>query len=640
MRRFVSLSFLIGLIFIRFSYAQTTDDIQSIQNDSIPRQPIEFSAPSASEYIIGLLKNDTLWRSSQDEKMKQPLERLIGQYQIPYDTIKSRLENFEYDSVSVVLTWFRQHDTIPIKWLNTSTFIADTIALEKEPFIIKQTIIESAIDSVDNEFQYVLQDPQAVVDSAAIKRDTITEVFIDSLFLEERNIRMHQIIEEQIVPPVIIPRSNQSVRFLSDSTGIVITRSSNALVAGDESPFYIVPGELMIDSLRKAVETLLTYTEERDSILLFVSDKDGRQMPFWLSTIEADRKRIWVKNHANDSITIWMGNPSKNNLTLLLEDNVNVERRGKKLANEIPISTLRPQRSLASVSPLAEIPVFWDHGFSSALTLNENYFSNWAKGGETSLASMVDIGANAKYTNKALKSTWTNTGRLRYGSIITKVEDEKNSYQYRTNTDMIELNSQYNRVLRDKIDFSSVLYFKTQIAYGYKNPRDTVPISKFLNPGTFTVGVGVEYKPVPKTTLNFSPLSYRNTFVLDTAQINQKNHGIDTDKKARQEMGGQLVIRSSVTILNGLNVTNNIRLFSGYLEKPENVDVDWEISLDKQISWFFMVRLNFHTIYDDDIRFTVEDKEGQPVKLPDGSTKRIPKVQFKQFLGLTLSFRI
>ena len=41
-------------------------------------------------------------------------------------------------------------------------------------------------------------------------------------------------------------------------------------------------------------------------------------------------------------------------------------------------------------------------------------------------------------------------------------------------------------------------------------------VSKFLNPAILTVGLGFDYKPNKKTSINFSPLSYKGTFVTDT----------------------------------------------------------------------------------------------------------------------------
>ena len=136
-----------------------------------------------------------------------------------------------------------------------------------------------------------------------------------------------------------------------------------------------------------------------------------------------------------------------------------------------------------------------------------------------------------------------------------------------------------------------------------------------------------------------APLSYKNTFVLDTANIDQTTHGVDAGKRARQEMGAQLVISHKMVILEDMNISTKLRLFSNYLNNPENVDVDWELMMDKKISWFFTVRFNLHMIYDDDVRFPVLDADDQPVLNPDGSAKKVPKTQLKQFLGLSLLFR-
>jgi hypothetical protein len=625
--------FFICLLVVFTSYGQSAENAEVNPNDTVSSKPIIFSATSASEYIINLLGSDGLWRTTGDT-MQVSLSRLLHHYHEPFDSVATRLSRFDYNIINPRRTSISHKDTLPLRWLSESVFFIDTVKLGKEPFYTQKTVIIKAVDSMVFSLTDRIPDMKFLVDSMLQLRDTITEVLIDTQLLESKNVRLHQLVDDQIVPPLFPTNTGKSIRFLADSSRIVVTETSRAYVADRESPFYIVPGEMMPDSLRFAVETLLRFSEERDSILLFFTDLQGRSMPFWISSQKEEMRRYWVKNYENDSITIWIGNPAKNNITLILEDDVQVERMEKKLADDIPITTSVPQRTLASVRPLKEIPVHWKLGLSSAFILNQTYLSNWARGGENSLSSMLDLRGTALYTNAEAKKKWESSGRLRYGTVVTQ------EHGFRTNTDLLEFNSQYNKVIREKIDFSSVFYMKTQVDKGFKYPNDSVVVSKFLNPGTFTIGVGFEYKPFKNTSLNFSALSYKNTFVLDTANINQKTHGIDIDKRSRQEMGGQLMIRNTVTILDGLKISNAIRLFSGYLDKPQNIDVDWEINLDKQINWYFLVRVNLHFIYDDDIRFAVLDQNDQPVLLPDGSEKRVPKLQFKQFLGLTLSFRI
>jgi hypothetical protein len=401
----------------------------------------------------------------------------------------------------------------------------------------------------------------------------------------------------------------------------------------------MLPGLQTPDSLKLAVETLLNFTVKRDSVLLYLNDVNGNRTPFWLSAGEGDLVRFWVKNAKNDSITIWMGNPSKYDLALILEDDIYVERLGRKTTEELPISGIQPSRALATVKPLTEIPVYWVYSLTNSFSLNQNFLSNWARGGESSLSGMLDINARARYTNKETKEQWTNSARLRFGTIGT-IEPGFKVNNIRTSTDIFEVNSQYNRRIFDKFDFSSILYFKTQLAKGFRAPNFDDPVSKFLSPGAITIGSGFEYKPSDKTQLNFSVLTYRNTFVLDTVLINQTLHGVDKNRRSRQELGGQLMIRNTFKIQDNMTVTNAVRLFSSYLNKPQNVDVDWEMSIERQISYLFSIRLNIHLIYDDDIRFAVLDDAGQPVLLPDGSPRKVPRTQLNQFMGLTFSFRL
>jgi hypothetical protein len=167
-----------------------------------------------------------------------------------------------------------------------------------------------------------------------------------------------------------------------------------------------------------------------------------------------------------------------------------------------------------------------------------------------------------------------------------------------------------------------------------------VVVSKFLNPASLTVALGIEFKPFKHTTLNLAPLSYKNTFVLDTALIDQTQHGIKSNRRSKQELGTQIVIMNELSPLEDFTITNKIRLFSNYLNNPQNVDVDWELLLDKKISWFFTIRLNLHLIYDDDIKFTIYDEDHNPIILPDGSEKKGPRTQFKEFIGVSLLFKL
>jgi hypothetical protein len=649
-----------GLLILSGTYGRSID--KTLTSLAI-RDTISFASPqAATEYIQQLLDIDKTWNSERDS-FRLSLSRLIQHANEPFDSVSKRLLNFEYDSLKIKEVEIVKRDTVKLFWLNDSTCIVDEGKLEKEPLIRQTTIIKRIHDTIRivrkdsvSENTMVMDSLLSKQDTSLISRDTINKrlvheyqtittgivkvdtievVEIDTAYLQVQNVKMRKILNGRVTPPVISNTRNQTYWFSADSSRIIITERNRAYIADENSPFYIVTDEKMPDSLKMAVQTLLNYTSQRDSILLYINDVNGKKTPFWLTKGDDEFYRYWIKNNRNDSITIWMGNPSKNELSLLLEQNVNLERLKKEAIEDIPLVNIQPEIKLAKITPLEEIPVYWDYSFSSAFSLNQTYLSNWSKGGENSFSSLLDIDGTAVYKDTKAETEWTNNARIKFGTLITE------EYGFRTNTDIFEINSQYNKVIKKKLDFSTIFYMKNQLAKGYKfYSRDSaVMVSKFLNPGTFTIGIGLEYKPFKKTSLNFSPLSYKNTFVLDTAAIDQTLHGIDKDKRARQEMGGQLLVKNSVTLLEDLTISNKIRLFSGYLNKPQNIDIDWEIDLEKKISYYFTILLNLHMIYDDDIRFPVLGENDEPVKLPDGSEYKVPKLQFKQFLGLTFLFK-
>ncbi|MFC2089535.1 DUF3078 domain-containing protein [Bacteroidota bacterium] len=631
MRQIVLL--LLGFLAFQGLHAQIPDSLQEVNaTDTLTNQANIFTLETAANYINGLLEMDKLWRTEEDT-LKAALERLLYHYTEPFDSIQSRLSDYQYDSISFSNQAFINYDSIPLYWLNDTTFIFDTIFFMQAPFVTRQLIVEPVEPMGVLLSSDTLPEPKVLMDSIFQEPDTIYEVYIDSLLLDSLNLQMYNYVDSMFVPPLMELDSTQSLTLLPDSTYLVLADTSWALVGNERSPFYIVPNEQVPDSLQKAVYRLLEFTNIRDSIPLDIKDIDGNETRYWISTGKEELTRYWIKNSKNDSITVWVGNPDENTLSVLLEDQVNINRMSKRLIDDVPITLAMPETSLLKVELMQKIPQFWQYNVASNLAFSQTYLSNWSKGGESALSTLFDIKGEAKYINSTNKTSWNNNGRIKYGSIFIG----KNGL--RTNTDIFELNSKFNKSIKGKFDFSATFYMKNQVAKGYKYPTDSTRnlVSKFLSPGTFTIGLGTEYKPFKHTMINLSPISYKNTFVLDTVNVDQTSHGIEIDKKVKQEMGGQLVVENSLKIWKGLEINNSMRFFANYFAKPMNVDVDWEINLKKQITWFFTVSANLHMIYDKDILFPVIEND-IPVVNPDGSPLKVPKMQFKEFVGLSFSF--
>lgn len=616
-------------------FAQEGQNSPAMDSDAIVTDSIVFTPQSASAYLDHLLQTESVW-SERGEEMKYSLGRLVDHARESFDSVAPRLTSFPFDSVSFRDVAFVSADTLQLYWLNDSSFIISYREMMRNPIIVKE-IIEEPEAHLDFLFSDTLPDIDVLYDSLFQAPDTTFIASIDTAYLDSLQLQLYAVTAREITPQIAIPDEMSHLSFLADSTGIVFSDTSWAMVADEDSPFYILPNEYMTDSLKFAVGELLQYTAERDSIMLFISDINGHKTPLWLGLGDEELQRFWVKNYRNDSITIWMGNPSSNNLSLYLEDEVDINRMTKQAVDDIPITLAVPETELAAMEPLEKVPIIWEYDLATSLAFSQTLLSQyWAKGGQSSLSTLLDILGETKYNDVEKKQKWISSARLKYGSIL--IGGQK--YGLRSNTDLFEINSQYNKEIKGKFDFSAVFYMKNQIARGYKYPTDSTreEVSRFLNPGTFTVGVGVEYKPFKHTEINFSPLSYKNTFVLDTAHIDQTKHGIEAGRRNKQELGSQLVMKNKFTILQDLEINNSLRMFASYTSQPMSVDFDWEINLKKQITWFFAVSANLHMIYDKDILFSIME-DGVPVKLPDGSQLKEPRLQFKEFVGLSVSFK-
>lgn len=627
-----SLFILLAFTALADSFAQSATDPEIAATDTT-RLTSFFTYPDAWEYLQGITHRDSIWKTTGDS-VKSDLVRLLMHTSEPFDSVEIRLRQMDFRSVKLIPEYHLIRDSMLVRWLNDSTFILDSLGWNLELLMNKEMRINYPVDFSTLVFSDSILDEKGMLDSTLFIPDTVLSLVIDTVALESLEIPMYGYRNNEIIPSLHDYKKRRSASISTDSASMIFTDTLIRWTTGDGYPFQSLTNDNLLDSVQQAIESLLRFSAEKDSTRLLINDMYGRKSQFWITSGNSDYYRFWVKNYKNDSITLWIGNPARNEITLLLEDDIDLNRLEKEEVAHIPVKIPEPDLSLASIELLEAVPVFWDYEASSAFSFNQTYLSNWTKGGENSLATMLDMMGQATYNNKTLKTQWINSARLQYGTIITQ------EHGLRKNNDLFEINSQLNRNKWGKIDLSASFYMKNQLAKGYKYPNDSVVVSKFLNPGTLTIGLGIDYKPFKHTSINMAPLSYKNTFVLDTANIDQTKHGIEKGKRARQELGTQFLIKNRITPMEDLTISNQLRLFSNYLNHPENIDIDWEMLLDKKISWFFTIRLNLHLIYDDDIRFTVMDADDQPVLLPDGSEKKAPKAQFKEFVGLSLLFKL
>ena len=416
---------------------------------------------------------------------------------------------------------------------------------------------------------------------------------------------------------------------------VVIDTLHEVISEYPDFPFTYYEYPYQSDSIRTAVNLLLENVEAADSSLIYITGINNEVIPIWLNSKSGLMKRFWLKSNLQDSVTVWIGNQSKNTIALYLENGISFLRPVKQQHyTDARVDVQQIDRSkLQEIKKITIKPLYWKYRSEAAFALNQASLTNWVKGGESSISTSLDITGYADYDNKTLKMTSKNFARLKYGLIWT---DEDG---IRKNLDLMETNSKLNHKAFGKFDFSAIMLFKTQVAKGFTYPTDTTRtlVSKFMNPAVLTIGLGLDYKPNKFTSINFSPLSYKGTFVLDTTgikgedAIDQTKYGVPKGKRSKNEPGASFMITHEYKPVKKLAITNRLQLFTNYIENPQNIDIDWEMILTANLNWFTDVRLNTHLVFDDDTKSLVD---------PDNkNSKKTARVQFKELLGFSFVFR-
>ena len=266
----------------------------------------------------------------------------------------------------------------------------------------------------------------------------------------------------------------------------------------------------------------------------------------------------------------------------------------------------------------------WTIKGENTFLINQSSFSNWAAGGVNSFAGNLIF--NYDFNYKKDKWSWDNKILAAYGQTFQKETD------WRKNDDRFALNSLLGHQMTEKWLYTFFLNFNTQFAKGYKydaNGNSSL-ISSGFSPAYLSFGPGIAFKESDNFKINISPASARFVFVTNK-DIDETLYGLDQGKNSRFEFGASLDAYYKKDIMENVAFENILRLYSNYLDKPQNVDVDYTANLFMKVNKFISVNAGVQLIYDDNTKIPTFDNG---IKTGEG-----PKLQVKQILGAGVTYK-
>jgi len=232
------------------------------------------------------------------------------------------------------------------------------------------------------------------------------------------------------------------------------------------------------------------------------------------------------------------------------------------------------EKSLRTVK--ADTTQGWKTGGVLAINLAQTSLTNWAAGGQNSVAINGLFSTFANY--KKGKSVWDNSLDVGYGLL------KQGSADFRKTDDKFDFLSKYGQEAFKNFYYAALFNFKTQMQPGYKYSSETVKekISNLFAPAYLLVALGMDYKPNANFSAFIAPLTAKFTFVNDPDLSAAGAFGVKPGEKSLSEVGGYL--RAIYTrndfkteFLKNVSFTTKIDLFSNYMENPQNIVVNWKL---------------------------------------------------------------
>lgn len=252
------------------------------------------------------------------------------------------------------------------------------------------------------------------------------------------------------------------------------------------------------------------------------------------------------------------------------------------------------------------IPKWKMHG-RFAFIFNQSSFSNWASGGENTIAGNINL--NYDFNHKKGNFNWDTRLITSYG--LSHISNKG----YRKTDDRFELNTLLGLKTGKYWFLSFIGNFRTQYTKGFDYKKDPkVLVSEFLSPAYLTYGPGMLWKKSNDLNFNIAPATARYTFVND---FFSGKFGVEEGKNTAFSLGFNFSSYYKFGIMENVEMENILNLYTDYLASIGNVDVDYQTNIRFLVNKHIKMHMTFHTIMDDDAS---------------------SKVQFRQLFGLGLNY--
>ena len=226
------------------------------------------------------------------------------------------------------------------------------------------------------------------------------------------------------------------------------------------------------------------------------------------------------------------------------------------------------------------------------------------------------MGAKGYINYKKEHIAWENKAEWRLG-VSTVGEDTLRKMN--TTDDIFLVYSKFGYQVHKQWYVTLFADFRTNFFPTFQKNSE-VRNTTFLTPIRYSMGLGVDYKPIKGLSVNVSPATYKLVYALNSNldQVNVNELGIESGKDMLSEIGSSLRVEWKWRPLREIELETKFYFFTNY----KQVETELEIDIDFIINRYMSAKLLLHPRYDGTVESATEEKA---------------KLQFKELISVGFS---
>lgn len=346
----------------------------------------------------------------------------------------------------------------------------------------------------------------------------------------------------------------------------------------------------------------LMYIPERMPSLSDTTPKQRYTVP----AIRCNARRYITRHYADLYVSV----SDTNRLKAVEIGTIKVQRAIVKDLEEDQLDAARAIKNMNSP---------WRKEANLSLQMTQNYATeNWHQGAVNAFSMLWGAKAFANYKKDNL--IWENNAEWRVG-ISTVSGDTLRKVN--TTDDVFQIYSKFGYQVHKYWYVSLFADFRTNLFPNYR--KNSMGLnSTFLTPLRYSMGLGVEYKPIKGLSINLSPATYKVVYAFNSNPecVDVTEYGIENQHNLLNEIGSSLRVEWKWRPLREIQIETKLYFFTNY----KQIETELEVDVDFIINKYMSAKLMIHPRYDG----TVEEVSNQKSRL-----------QFKELIsvGFAHTFR-